>query len=157
MSGSVAELVKDMQGEAARGMADVVSRYAALVSKAAGASLTNDEAVMAASLAYELGLPADRFDRDVATMRAERVLAAQIERDTVEREASRDKGDEYRALLQELEMERRRTLAAMHALTGAAHNRTQRKVEHARILKTNPHLFNPTAGLTDAQWREVRT
>lgn len=157
MSGSVAELVKDMQGEAARGMAEVLSRYAALVGKAAGGKLTHDEAVMAASLAYEMGLPADRFDRDVAIMRAERVLAEQVERDAAEKEASRAKGDEYRALLRELELEHRKTQAAIHGIAAQAMERTQRKVEHARILKTNPHLFNPTAGLTDAQWREVRT
>lgn len=154
--GTVAELVKGMHDEAARGMVDVMNRYAAMVRKAADGKLSKAEALTAASIAYEMGLPADRFDRDVAVVKAERELIVQIEADDIEAAASRAKSAEFKARLAELEKAIRQTRMAARRSMGDALNRTQRKVDHATMRATNPHLFKPADELTDTDWNEVR-
>jgi hypothetical protein len=155
--GSVAELVKGLHDEAGRALVDVLGRYSALVRKAADDKLSHDEAVAAASIAYEMGLPADRFDRDVGVVKAERALAAQMERDLVAQGESRAKGAEFRALLKALEQEIRNTKVAMHRHGGEGMNRAQRRQDHARLIKEHPHLFKPADTLSDSEWQAVRT
>jgi hypothetical protein len=155
--GSVAELVKGLHNEAGRAMADVLGRYTGLVRKAAAGKLTADEAATAASIAYELGLPPERFDRDVAIVQAERALATQMERDRVARAESRAKGEELRAMLKALEQEIRNTKVAMSRHGGESMNRAQRQQDHARMLAEHPHLFRPADTLSDSEWQVART
>lgn len=155
--GNVAELVKGLHDEAARGMVDVMTRYTDIVRKAADGTLTHDEAVSAASIAYEMGLPVDRFDRDVAVVKAERALVAQMKRDEAEKAASKERGQAYREKLKALEDEHRETQMAMKRMTGEAMVRSQRKVDHARMLAANPHLFKPADSLSDSEWQAVRS
>lgn len=154
--GTVAELVKGMHDDAARGMVDVMNRYANIVRKAATGTLTQDEAATAASIAYELGLPVDRFDRDVSVVKAERALVAQMEVDEAEKAKSKERGQAYRDKLKALEDEHRETQKAMKRMTGEAMNRSQRKVDHAQMLAANPHLFKPADTLSDNEWKAVR-
>lgn len=155
--GTVAELVKGMHDEAARGMVDVMNRYADMVRKAATGKLTQDEAATAASIAYEMGLPVNRFDRDVAIVKAERALVAQMERDEAEKAKSNERGQALRDKLKSLEDEHRETQKAMKRMTGEAMNRSQRKVDHAQMLAANPHLFKPADRLSDTEWQAVRS
>ena len=155
--GCVAELVKGLHDEAGRALVDVLGRYADLVRKAAAGKLSHDEAVAAASIAYEMGLPADRFDRDVGIVKAERALAAQMERDLVAQAESRTKGAEFRAKLKTLEQEIRTTKVAMHRHSGEGMNRAQRRQDHAKLVKEHPHLFKPADTLTDTDWKAVRS
>lgn len=154
--GTVAELVKGLHDEAAQGLVDVMTRYTNMVRKAAGGTLSHDEAVIAASIAYEMGLPVDRFDRDVAVVKAERALVAQMERDEAEKAASNERGRAYREKLKALEAEHRETQMAMKRMTGEAMNRAQRKVDHAQMHAANPHLFKPADTLNDDEWKAVR-
>jgi len=155
--GSVAELVKGLHDEAGRALVDVLGRYADLVRKAAAGDLAHDDAVAAASIAYEMGLPGDRFDRDVRIVRAERALATQMERDRVAEAESRAKGAEFRAMLKALEQEIRNTRVAMNRHGGEAMNRAQRRQDHAKLVNEHPHLFKPADTLTDTDWKAVRT
>lgn len=155
--GSVAELVKGLHDEAGRAMADVMGRYADLVRKAAAGKLKRDEAVAAASIAYEIGLPPDRFDRDVGIVEAERKLAAIIEADEAAKTQTRAKGDEYRARITAIEKELRELRAASQRISGEAIVRMNRKTEHAQMQARHPHLFKPVDQLTDADWKAVRS
>jgi hypothetical protein len=155
--GSVAELVKGLHDEAGRAMVDVVGRYAELVRKAATGKLSPDEAVAAASIAYEIGLSADRFDRDVGIVKAERALAAQMERDLVAQAESRAHGAAFREKLKALDEEIRNTKLAMHRHAGEAMVRSQRRAEHVQMLGANPHLFKPADTLSDADWKAARS
>lgn len=154
--GTVADLVKGLHDEAARGIVDVMARYTAMVHKAAAGTLSHDEAVIAASIAYDMGLPADRFDRDVAVVKDERAMVAQMERDKAAESQSRQRGEDYRDKLKALEQEIRDTRVAMHRLSGDAMTRTQRRIDHARLHAENPHLFKPADTLSDAEWKAVR-
>lgn len=154
---SVAELVAEMHADEMRGIEDVRGRYLELVRKAAsGKPLSPEEAKTAAACAFEMKLPADRFDTDAGIVRGEQSLAAMIERDKVAKAESPAKGDAYRARLIAIEKERREIEAAMQRMQGEAILRSQRLVEHARMLKDNPHLFKPVDEITDADWKAVR-
>ena len=155
--GNVAELVKGLHNEAGRALVDVVGRYADLVRKAATGKLSPDEAATAASIAYELGLPPERFDRDVAIVQAERKLAAVIEADEAAKTQTRAKGEEYRARITALEKELRELRAASQRISGEAMMRTNRKIDHAKMQSEHPHLFKPADTLSDAEWKAVRS
>lgn len=156
MSGTVAELIKGMHDEAARGMVDVMARYANLVRKAAAGTLTHDEAATAAGIAYEMGLPADRFDRDVASVKAERALAAQMVADATAKSESRAKHESHRERIRALRVEIRQAEAAMARAQGESMMRTQRRADHARLLAENPHLFKAADTLSETDWKAVR-
>lgn len=156
MSANVAELVKEMHAEAHRGAAAMLERYVALVKQAAKDKLSPADAEQAAALAYDLELPADRFDRDVATARQEAALAKQLVIDEAEKARSREQLMDYKRLLEELELERRKVLAEQQRAVSAGHERTDRKILHAQMLAGSPHLFGDAATLTDAQWKAIR-
>jgi hypothetical protein len=156
MIANVAELVKELHAEAHRGAAAMLERYVVFVKQAAKGQLSPADAEKAATLAYELELPADRFDRDTAAVRMEQDLCKQMDADADEAARSRQKGEELRARLLELEQQRRATLAAQHGLFGESHNRQQRRIEHARLLAESPHLFADPGMLTNAQWQAIR-
>ncbi len=155
--GSVAELVKGLHDEAGRAMVDVVGRYADLVRKAATGKLSRDEAATAASIAYEIGLPPERFDRDVAIVQAERKLAAVIKADEAAKTQTTARGQEYRARITALEKEIRELRAASQRISGEAMMRTNRKIDHAKMQSEHPHLFKPADTLTDDDWKAVRS
>lgn len=157
MSGTVAELIKGMHDEAARGMVDVMARYANLVRKAAAGTLTHDEAATAAGIAYEMGLPADRFDRDVASVKAERALAAHMVADATAKAESRANHESHRARIKALHDEIRQAESAMARAQGESMMRAQRRADHARLLTENPHLFKPADRLSDTEWQAVRS
>lgn len=154
--GTVAELVKGMHDEAARGMVDVMNRYADMVRKAATGKLTQDEAATAASIAYEMGLPADRFDRDVAVVKAERSLTTQIERDRADKSTHAERARAARARIDEFERELKLARAVPHRLHGEAIARAERLQEQARMVAANPHLFKAADTLSDNEWKAVR-
>lgn len=152
---SVADLVCDLHAEELRGVSDVLTRYVALVRKAAeGQVLSPDEAVSAASCAFELRLPPDRFDRDVATMRAVISLDARI----VEDEGAvltREDNDAERQRLAELEKAVVEQKLRMRRLVASAMERQNRRTERAQLAKANPHLFG-NGVLNDNEWAAVR-
>ena len=155
---NVADLVCGMHADELRGVSEVMARYVRLVHKAAtGKPLAGDEATVAASCAYELGFPPDRFDRDVATVKAEQTLAAQMEQDEVSKAQTRAVGDQHREKLKALEAEMRATRVAMQRMSGAAMERSARRTQHATLRAANPHLFKPAATLTETEWKAVRT
>lgn len=155
--GTVAELVKGLHDEAACGMVDVMNRYANMVRKAATGKLTQDEAATAASIAYEMGLPVNRFDRDVAVVKAERALAAQMVADATAKSESRAKHEWHRERIKALQDEIRQAEAAMARANGESMMRAQRRSDHARLLAENPHLFKPADRLSDTEWQAVRS
>ena len=155
--GTVAELVKGLHNEAGRALVDVVGRYADQVRKAATGKLSPDEAATAASIAYELGLPPERFDRDVAIVQAERKLAAVIEADGAAKTQTLARGEEYRERITALEKEIRELRAASQRISGEAMMRTNRKIDHAKMQSEHPHLFKSADTLSDAEWKAVRS
>jgi hypothetical protein len=155
MTTNVADLVCDLHAEELRGVSDVLTRYAALVRKAAeGQVLSPDEAVSAASCAFELRLPPDRFDRDVVTMRAVMALDARIVEDegTV---LTREDNDAERQRLAELEKAVVEQKLRMRRLMSGAMERQNRRTEREQLAKANPHLFGNYV-LSDNEWAAVR-
>ena len=155
MNANVAELVKGLQAEAQRGAAVMLERYAGLVMQAARVQLSAADAEQAANLAYDLELPPDRFDRDVAAVRQAEQLEEQIRLDDAEAARNREKCAGFKQRLEELEIERRQTLMEQDRLVGQAHNRTERRTLQARIAKEHPHLFG-NGVLTSNEWAAVR-
>ena len=155
MATNVADLVCELHADEMRGVADVLARYRDLVRKAAAGPLAADEAVAAATCAYELQLPPDRFDRDVAAWRQSVALEQQIRIDDAEAARNREKCAGFKQRLEELEIERRQTLMEQDRLVGQAHNRTERRTLQARIAKEHPHLFG-NGVLTTNEWAAVR-
>jgi hypothetical protein len=156
MSECVAELMKGMNDEAQRALADVLGRYVEMVRKAAESPLSRADAVVAASIAYELGLTPERFDRDVATVKAEAVLAKQLELDAKAASTSRSDMDNDRAKLAALEKQVNEQRVVMQRRHVEALVRQERRVQHAKVLAESPHLFKPADQLTSADWQEVR-
>jgi hypothetical protein len=152
---SVAYLMAEMHGDELRGVADVLGRYVALVRKVAeGKPLSDDEAVSAASCAFELKLPTDRFDRDVATWRT----VADLDRLIAKDDATKPTADDFRAekerlaelkkavVEQELKMRRAVSLGMARATRVSQRN---------EFAKANPHLFG-SGVLSSNEWAAVR-
>jgi hypothetical protein len=155
--GTVAELVKGMHDDAARGMVDVMNRYANIVRKAATGTLTQDEAATAASIAYELGLPVDRFDRDVAVVKAERAMVAQIDADEASKDERAEQRESLRLRLKVLEQEVKETQQQIRRFPLESMVRASRVIEHAQLHTANPHLFKAADTLSDDEWKAVRS
>jgi hypothetical protein len=152
---NVADLVGDLHAEELRGVADVLARYVALVRKAAeGKTLSPEDAVSAASCAYELRMPADRFDRDVATWRAVAELERQIAEDDANK-PTREDHERERAKLAALEKAVVDQKLAMQKMTGFAHTRVARSTHRSELQKANPHLFG-NGVLSPNEWAVVR-
>jgi len=119
--------------------------------------LPREDAVMVASIAYELGMPPDRFDRDVRTVKAERTLAAMIVEDEKARATSTADlhtcRDTIRALEEEIKVQRQR----IHQLEGEGQARVARHMERARLQMEYAHLFKAPDTLSDNEWRALRT
>lgn len=152
---NVAGLVAEMHGDELRGVADVLGRYVDFVRKVAdGKPLTDDEAVSAASCAFELQLPPDRFDRDVATWRGVAAMDRQIADDEANKPTAEDAIAEKAKLAalqkavadQELKMRRSVSLAAARAT---------RIAQRREMAKANPHLFG-SGVLSVNEWAAVR-
>lgn len=156
MSSSVAEIMQGMQSEVARGEADVMQRYTEFVHKAAAGPLDHDAAVIVASIAYELGMPTDRFDRDVRTIKAERALVAQIVEDDKARATSRADATACRDLIRELDAEIKKTRLRLARMEGEAQDRVHRQMEVDRLRAENAHLFKAATELSDREWSGVR-
>lgn len=152
---NVADLVSELHADEMRGVADVLARYQALVRKAATGKLTADEAVAAASCAYELQLPFDRFDRDVATWRTVAGLEAQIVEDNKAKATSRQESDAARAKLAELERAVQEHRARMSRSLSFSHERVTRLTQCEEMKKANPHLYG-NGVLSNNEWAAVR-
>jgi hypothetical protein len=155
MATNVADLVLDLHADEMRGVADVLGRYVALVQKVAdGKTLTDDEAVSAASCAFELRLPADKFDRDVAAWRT----AGELDRAIAHDEANaptREDTERERAKLAELEKAVIEQKLAMRKMPAFAHMRAMRASQRNELHKANPHLFG-NGVLSANEWAAVR-
>jgi len=134
----------------------VMQRYAEFVRKAAAGPLDHDTAVVVASIAYELGMPPDRFDRDVRTLRAEQALATQLDDDDKARETSRADAEACRDMIRALEAEIRKQRLRVHQIEGEGQARVARRMEHARLRSENAHLFKAAEELSDREWKAVR-
>ena len=156
MSPNVAELVNELHAEAHRGEAALLSRYVELVQQAAKAKLAPEAAAEVARLVYEMELPADRFDRDLAIVKRRASLETQIQADAEAALTHRARGDANRARIAELEQELKQAKASHHRLFGEAMARQQRREEVAKTIAEHPHLFAEAATLTDSQWRALR-
>jgi lipocalin len=152
---NVADLVLDFHAGEMRGVADVLDRYKALVAKVAdGGTLTEEEAVTAASCAFELKLPPDRFDRDVGTWRN----VAAMDRQIADNDANKPTADDQRAEReklaalekavndQRLKMRRDIALGMARVVT-----QTQRR----EMAQANPHLYG-SGVLSANEWAAVR-
>jgi hypothetical protein len=157
MSGSVSEIMQTMQAEIARGEADVLQRYVGLVERAADGPLSGEDAKVAATVAYELGMRPERFDRDVATVKAERALAAQIVEDEKSRATSTADLHACRDMIKALENEIKATRLRVHQLEGEGQARVQRQMERSRLRSEYAHLFTAADSLNDNQWSALRT
>jgi lipocalin len=152
---TVADLMADMHGNELRGVADVLARYVSLVRKVAeGGSLTDDEAVTAASCAYELKLPPDRFDRDVGTWRNVAAMDARIAED----EANKPTADDARAEREKLAalekaVEEQRLKMRRDVALGMA--RVTMQTQRREMAQANPHLYG-NGVLSDREWAAVR-
>jgi phage shock protein A len=155
--GSVAELVQGMHDEATRGMVDVLSRYTSLVHKAVAGKMTQQEAVSAASIAYELGMPVDRFERDVATVKAERELVKQIEADEAAKDERTEQRETLRLRLKVLEQEIKETQQQIRRHPLESMVRASRVEDRNRLHATSPHLFKAADNLSDSEWQAVRS
>lgn len=152
---SVAELMADMHGNELRGVADVLGRYVALVRKVAeGGTLTDDEAVTAASCAFELKLPPDRFDRDVATWRNVTAIDRQIADDEATK-PTREDHERDRTKLAELQKAVEEHQLKMRRAAGHAHARATRITQRREMAQANPHLFG-NGVLSNNEWAAVR-
>lgn len=152
---NVADLISELHADEMRGVADVLARYAGLVRKAATGTLSADEAVAAASCAYELQLPFDRFDRDVATWRAVAGLEAQIAVDNAAKATSRQESDAAKLRLAELERAVEEQRARMRRTLAVAHERVTRLTQCEEMKKANPHLYG-NGVLSNNEWASVR-
>ena len=152
---NVADLVLDFHAGEMRGVADVLDRYKALVAKVAeGGTLTEDEAVTAASCAFELKLPPDRFDRDVGTWRNVAAMDAKI----AENEANKPTADDMRAEREKLAalekaVEEQRLKMRRDISLGMA--RVVVQTQRREMAQANPHLFG-SGVLSDREWNAVR-
>jgi hypothetical protein len=156
MTANVAELVNNLHAEAERGSRVLLARYVELVKQAAAGSLSPAKASEAALLAYEMELPADRFDRDLLVLKQQAALEAQIEADDREAGMSRAISERFKARLAELERERRETLAAWQRMEGEAAQRVANRAELERRKREHPHLFSDPATITDGQWQSLK-
>jgi hypothetical protein len=154
---NVADLVCELHADELRGVSDVLARYVALVQKvASGKTLAADEAVSAASCAYELRLPPDRFDRDTAAVRAVMSLEAQIVEDEKVRATARQDNENERQKLADLQRAVTEQQLRMRRMYSLAMERQTRRSQRDDLRKASPHLFVPAAALTDNQWAAVR-
>jgi hypothetical protein len=152
---NVADLVLDFHAGEMRGVAEVLERYRGLVAKVAdGGTLTEDEAVTAASCAFELKLPPDRFDRDVGTWRN----IAAMDRQIAENEANKPTADDQRA--------ERAKLAALEKAVNDQRLKMRRDIslgmarvvlqtQRREMAQANPHLFG-SGVLSANEWAAVR-
>ena len=152
---SVADLMAEMHGDELRGVADVLGRYVALVAKVAGGKpLSDDEAVSAASCAFELKLPPDRFDRDVGTWRNVAAIDRQIDADEANK-PTREDHERDRAKLAELQKAVEEHQLKMQRAAGHAHARATRITQRREMAQANPHLYG-NGVLSDREWAAVR-
>lgn len=128
----------------------------AVATAAAGESVSQAVADAAAEAAAALGIPAARFDRDVAAMKAAVTTETAIE----DYRATKDEKFARRAVirqeLQGLEM-KRRSLLSEEARHAAAF---QINVSMTSLLRDthagSPHLFRPVWELDDKAWAAIR-
>lgn len=156
MSPNVAELVNELHAEAHRGAASLLTRYVELLNQAAKGKLSPEAAAEAARLAYEMEMPADRFERDLVIVKQRVSLEAQIEADNQAVAESRATGAAARARIDALEKELKAARLAARRLGMDAYGRQERRVQLARTTAEYPHLFADAATLTDQQWRALR-
>lgn len=156
MSMNVAELVKEMHAEAHRGTATMLEQYVELVKRAAVGKLSPADAERAAALAYDLELPADRFDRDLAICKQRQALEQQIEADRQAKSLHRARSDAFKARVDELKAELQKTIAQWARMRGEAYDRQSRREQLAKTIATHPHLFSDAASLTAEQWQALR-
>jgi lipocalin len=152
---NVADLVLDFHAGEMRGVADVLDRYKALVAKVAdGGTLTEEEAVTAASCAFELKLPPDRFDRDVGTWRN----IAAMDRQIADNDANKPTADDQRA--------EREKLAALEKAVNDQRLKMRRDIslgmarvvvqtQRREMAQANPHLYG-SGVLSQNEWAAVR-
>ena len=152
---NVADLVLDFHAGEMRGVADVLDRYKALVAKVAdGGTLTEEEAVTAASCAFELKLPPDRFDRDVGTWRN----VAAMDRQIADNDANKPTADDQRA--------EREKLAALEKAVNDQRLKMRRDIslgmarvvvqtQRREMAQANPHLYG-SGVLSQNEWAAVR-
>jgi hypothetical protein len=152
---NVADLVLDFHAGEMRGVADVLDRYKALVAKVAdGGTLTEEEAVTAASCAFELKLPPDRFDRDVGTWRN----VAAMDRQIAANDTSKPTADDQRA--------EREKLAALEKAVNDQRLKMRRDIslgmarvvvqtQRREMAQANPHLYG-SGVLSQNEWAAVR-
>jgi len=156
MSPNVAELVNELHAEAHRGEAALLTRYVELLNQAAKGKLSPEAAAEAARLAYEMEMPADRFERDLVIVKQRASLEAQIEADRKQAADFRERGDALRARIAELEKELKATRVKAGRISMEVHGRQQRREQLARTTAEHPHLFADAAALTEQQWRALR-
>lgn len=156
MSPNVAELVNELHAEAHRGEAALLSRYVDLVQQAAKEKLSPEAAAEAARLAYEMELPPDRFDRDLAVVKRRASLEAQIEADKAQAATDRAQREAARVRIKELEDAIKATRAVPYRLHHEAMARQQRREQLAKTIAEHPHLFDEAATLTGEQWNAIR-
>lgn len=152
---NVADLVFDLHADEMRGVSDVLGRYVALVKKvASGKTLTQEEAVSAASCVYELQLPADRFDRDVSTWRTVADLEQRIAHDEANK-PTREDHERDKAKLLELQKAVEEQVLAMRRTVALGTERVTRITQRDEMKKANPHLFG-NGVLSNNEWAAVR-
>lgn len=156
MTANVAELVNELHAEAHRGQAALLSRYVELVNKAARKPLPGDEAAEAARLAYEMELPADRFERDLAIVKQRQTLEQQIVADLQAQKSHRARSDAYKARVDELKQELQKTIGEWARMRGDVYGRQQRREQLTKTIAGHPHLFADAASLTGEQWQALR-
>jgi hypothetical protein len=156
MSLNVAELVNELHAEAHRGEAALLTRYVELLKQAAKGKLSPEAAAEAARLAYEMEMPADRFERDLVIVKQRASLEAQIEADKQAAAESRAVLDAARARIDAAEKELKAATMAAKRLGVDAYARQERRQQLARTTAEYPHLFADAANLTDQQWRALR-
>lgn len=156
MSPNVTELVNNLHAEAHRGQAALLSRYVELVQQAAKDKLSPEQAAEVARLAYEMELPPDRFDRDLAIVQGRASLEAQIQADEAQRATERERAEAGQARIKQLEQELKEARFFPHTLFGEAMARQQRQEQVAKTIAEHPHLFADAATLTAEQWNTIR-
>jgi hypothetical protein len=156
MSPNVAELVNELHAEAHRGEAALLRRYVELLKQAAKGKLSPEAAAEAARLAYEMEMPADRFERDLVMVKQRVSLDAQIEADAADMATHPERGRAARDRIEELEQELKLARVVPHRLLAEAMLRQQRREELAKTIAEYPHLFADAANLTEQQWRALR-
>jgi hypothetical protein len=156
MTTNVAELVSNLHAEAERGSRALLGRYVEIVKQAAKGELSPTKAAEAAMLAYEMEMPPDRFDRDLAILKQQASLEAQIAADDKEAGQSRALSQAYKARLAELEHERREVAAAWQRMEGESAQRVANRAELERRKREHPHLFSDPSAITESQWNILK-